>query len=323
MGYVMNKLIENRFYRMATIISLLSAYNGNDNCVFSIGRLSKLLSVSEETLREDLYQISGSDNNNAIYSLEACSDDIDEIIDPRTVDKDLEIYLSGYYNSKVELILDSDEWTLLNDFLDDKLDSGIEKSKVCFFKNSLNAFSDKYIEWMNALNETIEAGSSVRFMYMDKNNQMAEVKTRPVKLIHAVDDNLIYIVGHNGYFYRFDRISGEIKNCRESFELRGDIDYSLFEKMWGAENSKEPVHVKVKIYKEAGAPGRALNELGAHADGHITEYDDYIVYEDDVIGINKFKSWVYGYGKSMVVMEPEKLREEIVASIKKRWKYYL
>ena len=318
----MNKLTENRFYRMATIISLLSAYNGNTNCVFSIERLTKLLNISEETLREDLCQIIGTDNDNAMFSLEACSDDIDDIIDPLTVDKDMEIYLSGYYNSKVDLVLDSDEWTLLNDLLDDKLDSGIEKSKVCLFKNSLNAFPDKYVEWMNALNEAIEAGSSVRFMYKDRYDKLGEVKTRPVKLIHAVDDNLIYLVGHNGYFYRFDRIAEEIKNCKESFELRDDIDYTLYEKMWGAENAKNPVHVKVKIYKEAGVPRRVLDDLGARADGHITEFDDYIIYEDDVIGINKFKSWVYGYGKSMVVLEPQKLRDEIIDSIKKRWNYY-
>ena len=53
-----------------------------------------------------------------------------------------------------------------------------------------------------------------------------------------------------------------------------------------------------------------------NADGY------YYLYEDDVLHISKLKSWVYSYGSSMVVIEPESLREEVIESYKKRKQYY-
>lgn len=310
---------------MATIISLLTAYNNDTGVRYSLSRLSNLLNIPVKTLREDLEQILNGSSGNRVYSLEYCDEleeETDDTLSPKTINENTDIYLSGYYNGNLELVLSAEEWTLLNDLLDGKLEVGMEKQKICWIKNSLNAYPEKYIRWMNDINESILLGTSIKFSYKTPKEGIINVCTRPVKLIQSVDDNLLYVVGFNDNIYRLDRIVGDISPSGERFELDGTVDYSKYDKMWGLENSNELVHIKLRIYKEAGSVARALKDLGKRAEGHITEYSDYVVYEDDIIGRNKFKSWVYGYGSSMVVEEPEDIRKEIISSIKARMEYY-
>ena len=41
-------------------------------------------------------------------------------------------------------------------------------------------------------------------------------------------------------------------------------------------------------------------------------------YEDDVYGIDKFRSWIFSYGRAAIVLEPEVLRTQIITSLKDR-----
>ena len=52
--------------------------------------------------------------------------------------------------------------------------------------------------------------------------------------------------------------------------------------------------------------------------GKLEEQDGFLYYEDIVYGISKLRTWIYGYGSSAVVIEPESLRLHIIDSLKRR-----
>ena len=87
--------------------------------------------------------------------------------------------------------------------------------------------------------------------------------------------------------------------------------------------SDEPEQVKVRFYNEANVWNKVKKELANRVNGKLYEKDGYLYYEDIVYGISKFRSWLYGYGSSAIVLEPESLRKHIIDSLREREKYYI
>ena len=308
----------NKFIRMATLVSLMSKDYGDG---FSVRELTELMQVDEDTIIRDLKNIQG-------YSLHYASDDEEyeerdagEELEDGRLDKCAGLFLEGPRSRNVQLILDNEELTMLSDFLDNELGRKVKKSKSCYIKNAIGSFSDEDIQLRNFLSERMNKGKSVSFSYLDKNKEKIQKKTiRPMKIIHNVDDNFIYVVGHDEGLYRFDRI----KDCRTSNEIctpKEHVGFTKYDRAWGVEFGV-PVHVKVKILDEAGVVMRVQRELGDRAEGHVEKHDGYIIYEDDVLGIEKFYSWVRSYGSSMIVYEPEDIRKRLLDSVEKRLGYY-
>ena len=308
----------NKFVRMATVISLLSQDFGDG---FSVNELSELMQVDRETILRDLKNIQAYSLHYASEDEEYEDRDAGQELNDGSLDMDLGLFLEGPRSASVQLILDSEELTMLSDFLDNELGRKLKKSKSCFIKNGIGSFSEEDIELRNFLSDRMAAGKSVSFNYLDKNGEKQYKKTiRPMKLIHNVDDNFIYVVGHDDVIYRFDKI----KDCRtsnEKFTPRENVDFSKYDRAWGVEFGI-PVHVKVKIFDEAGVVLRVLRELGDKAEGHVEKHEGYIIYEDDILGKEKFYSWVRSYGSSMVVYEPADIRRRLLESVEKRMGYY-
>lgn len=58
------------------------------------------------------------------------------------------------------------------------------------------------------------------------------------------------------------------------------------------------VHIKIKILKEANVVQKVKRDLASRVNGVWTEKEDALYFEDDVIGINSFRSWINSYGSS-------------------------
>lgn len=59
-------------------------------------------------------------------------------------------------------------------------------------------------------------------------------------------------------------------------------------------------------------------------ENYFFEEKDKFVYKDKIAenDLGSFKSWIYSYGSSMVVMAPASLRKQVYESYKERAKYY-
>ena len=103
-------------------------------------------------------------------------------------------------------------------------------------------------------------------------------------------------------------------------------DTSFLEKapqVWGMNFSCEtPTHVKVRFSRSANVEKKVKKELEFRTKKKLSESDEFLYYEDDVYGLSKFKDWILSYGWSAVVLEPQSLQEEIIASYTIRKDYY-
>lgn len=330
----MSSKMTNSIYRLETLITLLSGEGT------TINRLAQFMDVAKNVIYDDLLSIA-KDKNSRLMILtydEDFEDDFltdDEASEGQSENRfvreiktgrydDVEIFVSTPYSNKIEVVLSAEELDALQDFSDQNV--GIKGGLSYLVKNSNSGYTERDIELSNYLIETMEDGDSLTITYLPhKKDASPFTKTiRPIRIVHNINDNLVYVCDHEGNFYRFDCI----KNYRpsdEKLEISPDIDMKKFDKMWGVILSEDYTHVKLKIFDEVGVIDRVKKDLGDKLSDdtfHYYEDEGYAIYEDDVVGVGSFMSWVYSYGSSVVLLSPDELVKRVVDSIKIRKKYY-
>ena len=127
--------------------------------------------------------------------------------------------------------------------------------------------------------------------------------------------------------YRMDRMR-QIKMLDQNQSELGKNEQLVHQLkyLWGtdmADLGKPPVHVKIRINTNTH---NILNKIKADVERreskNIYPDGDYSYYEDDIIGMNAFRSWLYQYGSSVVVLEPKELAQEVYRSAQRRLKNY-
>lgn len=87
---------------------------------------------------------------------------------------------------------------------------------------------------------------------------------------------------------------------------------------WGRCFSDQPQSVKIRFYKEGNVWEKIRKNPAYRSYGKLYEKDGYFYYEDVVYGNSAFRTWLYGYGSSVIVLEPESLRQHSIDSLRER-----
>ena len=219
------------------------------------------------------------------------------------------------------------------------LDSG---EKQVFEKGSVSSvmIKDPGIQQPSSVKEKADAVRTaadksclVRFSYRPlRSPNILRISTYPLALFRNITDDLYYCVSLSDdgavMAYRIDRIlfdididtSKRIKRTKKDREIVRKLRYS-----WGSPSDvdTDPIHVAVKIYPETrNIIKKIQSDVSGRTYGRLYEKDGYYIYEDDVTGLASFRSWVFSYGSSMVVIEPASLREEVLRSAERKLKNY-
>ena len=211
----------------------------------------------------------------------------------------------------------------------------------------------KLLQKADTLNAAIEYDESVSFTYMLPQTEVSstvqsihssrnriETTIYPQYLYHDTEKNLIYCIGlereqpdkiSSGIsqddisckIFRLDRIHefnrskapalhnlpGNVQQQLE--DMRQKLDY-----MWGMSSfDEEPVPVKVRIYANtANIISKIKAETSLRKYRKLTQDGNDYIYTDTIIGTANFRSWLRGYGSSVVVMEPKELADEMKES---------
>lgn len=147
----------------------------------------------------------------------------------------------------------------------------------------------------------------------------------PLKLVYYEFENMFYLLGQYDkklMVYNLERIS-DVKITKENFSDELNIDFEEYlSRIWGMEQCEKSIRVKIKFKKEADVEFKVKRDLEFRKHKIIEDYENYFIYEDEVIGINSFKKWLRSFGSSAVVIEPKELKEEIVMAAIKALNYY-
>lgn len=213
------------------------------------------------------------------------------------------------------------------------------------------------IEYADNLQTAIERNASVSFRYRTSFNpkesttidsrphqSSQDVTVYPQYLYHDTDKNLIYCIALeikdsdkeqkidssciSCKIFRLDRIS---RYYNKSFptpalsELPDDTFQKVKEMcqkldyMWGMSSfNEEPVSVKIRIFANtSNIISKIKAETSQRKYGKLTQDEIGYIYTDIIIGTNNFRSWLRGYGSSVVVLEPKALADEMKESAQK------
>lgn len=292
------------YERITELVSLLSDYDFEP----TVRRISLKTESSLPQTREDLAQLHKlgirlypPDVAESLTRTESRYDDV--VLE---LDSDLPVRHSLLFLNKMEqsLLKDNNSGRLL-------------------IKDSSLPVSDSVRRHLDRIEEAVRKRCYVRFMYRSPvigHNEYIEIA--PLRLFLNTTDGLFYCISINGdekmLTYRLDRILFDVHLVKSRrFEDLHEKTLEKLDYVWGAafENDSPPVHVKVEIY--AATPnilGKIRAETRSRRYASIRKEGDHYIYEDEVIGLPSFRSWILSYGSSVKVIEPASLAERILSS---------
>ena len=135
----------------------------------------------------------------------------------------------------------------------------------------------------------------------------------------------LYLIGHSPTHkeirhWKIDRLqSGELSTKR--FDLPNDFSLkSHLSESFGIYHGNGNVHVKIRF---DAAVARYVEEQRWHASQVLTpQSDSGLLAEFDLNSTEEIKSWILGFGRHAVVLEPEGLREEIMTEHRHAFEAY-
>ena len=296
------------YERITELVSLLSDYDFEP----TIRRISRKTESSLSQTREDLAQLHKLGIRlypaDIAESLTRTEDRYDDVV--LELDSDLPVRYSLLFLNKMERSLLTDN-----------------RSGRLLIKDSTLPVSDSVRRHIGHIEEAIRGRCYIRFMYRSPvigRNEYIEIA--PLRLFLNTTDGLFYCISINEdekmLTHRLDRILFDVHIIKDRhFDDLHEQTLEKLDYVWGAafENDSAPVHVKVEIY--AATPnilGKIRAETRSRKYASIRREGDHYVYEDDVIGLPSFRSWILSYGSSVKVIEPSSLAERILSSSRTR-----
>ncbi len=243
------------------------------------------------------------------------------------------------------LPLTPDEAAALQSFYSDETDSLSVFDRLKKTYVDTYAIKDSYLythNYNNSLNDLLcKINTAIDFhsclymkYYSRRKKKFSRFIFRPVKIVYDADENLYSVLSIRNdcnilLVHRLDCIISletTDKTIHNSMETKL-IDHmnQIAPNVWGNNfscTSDQTADVKVKFFNAANVHEKVKKQLACRTNGKLTQKGDWLYYEDKVYGLNRFRSWIYGYGRAAVVLEPESLRNDIMDSLNKRVGYY-
>ena len=204
-------------------------------------------------------------------------------------------------------------------------------SKAIWIKEPVFAEVAKEERFLGRIQIAIEQNHPISFKYLSDKGESICDRFCARCIYEMLDNGVRYCVGvrEDSKFSlrRLDRISELRVHEDEQMPPLKSGALDKLDYIWGSDSSPdEPVHVKVKIYKETK---NIYEKIKTETNGRKYRklYDDpedpgIAYYEDEVWGLNSFKKWLRGYGASVVALEPLSLAEEMYQSALRRLERY-
>lgn len=172
-------------------------------------------------------------------------------------------------------------------------------------------------EKLSTINDAIESNNSVYITYHTNHKGKKHLTIHPLKISFDTNENqysVISIDQNQINVYRIDQIL-EIKILEKDDNEKDDSKLDIAPHVWGNCFRDSPIKVKVKFYNEANVWEKVKKDLGYRNPDSLYEKDGFLYYEDTIYGINKFRSWIFGYGKSAILLSPKSEIDKIIKSL--------
>ncbi|AET66407.1 hypothetical protein Desor_0718 [Desulfosporosinus orientis DSM 765] len=121
--------------------------------------------------------------------------------------------------------------------------------------------------------------------------------------------------------YRLNNIQ-EVDETSESFQYPDGFSLKAWlGPRWGMEYG-DLLPVKVRFLNRSQTLAKVRKDV-AHRDSKLTLLEDgSLLFQDEIIGVNEFITWILGFGSAAQILEPVELRSLILEKIRETLKNY-
>lgn len=332
----MNQYHTNVYERVTDIMYLLYEADG-----ISVSEISAKYKVDYHIVLEDLRYL--SEAQELEFLIFPCDErfDTDEFLEELFAGKHNEVKLyaekadDGYM---VSLQLSAFEKIFLNHFLKEyPWKEELGRVHDILIKNGPADTSWAVLQVMGQINEAIGSHEAVRIRYDSREMDMV-----PIKMVKMVSTGTCYcmaleldeglgpgeLMEASGRirYVRLDRVEHVEGLCQGPYLLTGDWlkqELGMLDYRWGMEDDQGPFPFAMIVYDEANLPRRLYGQLKNRRYGTWKRNADHTyLYEDMVMDYESLKQWVMELGSSVKVIEPRRLRDEILEAAYSRLDIY-
>lgn len=196
-------------------------------------------------------------------------------------------------------------------------------------KESPTVVSQDFTKLCDKIQSAIDNQYLLKISYRTrKTGSIINYEVAPQLLYHNINDGRIYLIHYNDRLssFRLDYILSvqELKEQKNTNIMPKEL-LVKFDYLWGMDYQADatPIHVKLRIDAfSQNLLQKIKNDTIRRKYGNLYQEGDFWYYEDDIIGINAFRSWVNQFGYSVIVLVPEFLARDIYTSALTRMKNY-
>lgn len=329
-------------YRINAILTLFRSNNG----VYTVNSIAELLNVPANIVRMDLYTLMMVDECETEIFAYDDENDSDDFADRLKNGLEDDTRLSAYSKFSADVILPVTDFekTVLESFSLDEIRNAKFAEGNLYLKPYYNQESQATQTMISKLNNHINNGDVLEITYPDRSGKSRSFVFKPLLIVRYADENVSYVITLKAGHILPLRID-KIKNVKISEEEVNITDYSplkVLPYLWKMDlKDRMDVSLRIPLKKGDSVREKIRSELmnsrviiDENIDesisryfkdfnpGVYTDYEDYAVFEGEIIGRDAFRNWVNGFGSSIVVEAPEVLRNEIIDSARRRYEMY-
>ncbi len=302
---------ERSFDKLGYIISLITSSRFDA----SVTSLSQICDIPIAQMRQTLATIA---DNSLVGELM----DFDDCDYPDTFK---EAVLSGEHDDEIiviELTHPNDIWLPVTaqekGYLKAKYPNLVEKDAAYDVKDIVPPAAEDVESSYDGIKDAL-LEYKIKFTYKGKDVPREVVECTPVSLIQDLSTNRFYFADTQDNMYRLDRMENIKYKYSTPADLTGCEPNPNQPYTWGAiiDRDAKPIHVKIQIADDIGENTRSKLKRDLEwrqKEPYVEEGVTY--YEDDVIDLGNFHSWLRKYGSSITVLEPQELIDKIVDEAK-------
>lgn len=333
----------NPYFRIQTYL----AFSNEFNCTtMSIAEFQAYMKIPIGVIRNDIYHLFVEA---IVYFDENCDEykninsKHNDILEKEIDQKFKDLLVKGCFDdlrlcndtTQSHIVISTlDEQNAFKDYVKEKVGMfpKVLSDPLYYLKDNYRTYkTNLFIDNVAEIRQAIRGNRKIKIDYVGKDHAVRRYEIFPLKISYDNLDNKYAVLSvQNGKIMvnNIDRILKvevmDTTNNNRQEQL--DLIEQKYKKVWGNSFGSDSFRVKVRFKNEANVWEKVRRDIFYREPICLEEKnvdnEEYLYYEDIVFGIDKFKSWILGYGSSVEVIEPENLKIRIIDSLKARANKY-
>lgn len=146
-----------------------------------------------------------------------------------------------------------------------------------------------------------------------------EIHVDPLGIVYYSRLRCWYLVARQGEKVKTYHLKNvrEVKVTNDSFVYPDEFSLKTWlGPRWGMEYG-DLIRVKVRFLNRSQTLSKLRKDVVHRSSDLTTLEDGSVLFQDDIIGVNEFITWVLGFGSAAEILEPVELRDLILERIRK------